>query len=96
MYYVFGHPVEADLPPDWRRKATRNASRSYEAAGYKSHGKVATAAAMRLMRRDDIKRRIDELTRAQQNGGLHEDSPRDQRAPRAREAPAHQGQPDRA
>lgn len=67
QYYVFGHPgaeeevIENGKRADWRRKQTRNATRSYEAAGYSARGNTATAAAMRLLRREDILARIAEI-----------------------------------
>lgn len=60
QYYVHGHPNPKGSS-DWRTKRTRNATRSYEAAGYTSRGATATAAAMRLLRREDIQDRIAEL-----------------------------------
>lgn len=56
QYYVFGHPNGAPL--SWRDKERRNATKSYEAAGYKSRGNAATTAAGRLLRRPEVLARI--------------------------------------
>jgi hypothetical protein len=61
QYYVFGHPPVKGAPSSWREKPRHNATRSYEAAGYAARGNVATSAGKRLLRRDDIQRRIKQL-----------------------------------
>lgn len=61
QYYVFGHPPVNGKPSSWREKARRNATRSYEAAGYKAREEVARTASARLLRRNDVKRRLGEL-----------------------------------
>jgi len=61
QYYVFGHPPLNGRPSDWRERPTKNGQRSYEAAGYESTGPVARAASSRLLRREDIQLRIEEL-----------------------------------
>jgi hypothetical protein len=63
QYYVLGHPSVNGAPATWREKSRRNATRSYEAAGYTSKGNVATVAAARLLRRPDIQGRIKALER---------------------------------
>lgn len=60
QYYVHGHPG-ANGTTDHRSKPKHNATRSYEAAGYSASGDIATAAAGRLLRREDVQRRIAEL-----------------------------------
>lgn len=67
QYYVFGHPPVNGKPSTWREKQRRNATRSYEAAGYEARGNAATSAAGRLLRRDDVQRRIKELEELRRN-----------------------------
>lgn len=61
QFYVQGHPPKNGSSSTWREKPRRNATRAYEAAGYKSTGPVATTAAVRLLRRPEIQARIKEL-----------------------------------
>lgn len=61
QFYVYGHPARNGARGGWRTKRTNNATRSYEAAGYSAKGNAATTAAVRLLRREDIKARIAEL-----------------------------------
>jgi hypothetical protein len=65
-YYVFGHP-NGEGPHTWRDKPRRNATRSYETA-YGVQGNTASSAAGRLLRRPEIRRRIDELEELRSRG----------------------------
>lgn len=73
QYYVFGHPEAAENGPagrHWSVKVRKNATKSYEAAGYDARGQSATVAARRLLKRRDVQRRIEELEAMRRpNGG---------------------------
>lgn len=71
QYYVFGHPT-LNGEGTWRNKPSHNATKSYEAAGFRSKGNTATSAAGRLLRRPEIEERIMELERLRRGDGQRE------------------------